>query len=224
MIWLGIDTSTKPLSVAIVKDGVLLAEHRDSRGLTHSAGAMPAVVRLLEEVKLTPQDVDAIAVAKGPGSYTGIRIGMTLAKTLAWSLKIPVYPVSSLEVLAAAGKWFPGFTVSLMDARRNHVFAGVYKQGEERLEKHLAFDELLHYLQQAGEPVLWVGLDTSIYQEQIEAAELESYFAELEQQLPSAASLIRIAMKKEPVEAVHDLTPSYLRITEAEANWLKANE
>lgn len=224
MIWLGIDTSNKPLSVAIVRDGILLAEHRDSRGLTHSAGAMPAVVRLLEEVKLTPNDLDAIAVAKGPGSYTGIRIGMTLVKTLAWSLKLPVYPVSSLEVLAAAGQWFPGFTVSLMDARRNHVFAGVYKQGVPQLEKHIAFDELLTYLQQAGEPVLWIGLDTAIYKEQIEAAELESSYAALEQQLPSAASLIRIATSKEAVEDVHQLTPSYLRITEAEANWLKANE
>lgn len=224
MIWLGIDTSTKPLSVAIVKDGILLAEHRESRGLTHSAGAMPAVVRLLEEVKLTPQDVNAIAVAKGPGSYTGIRIGMTLAKTLAWSLGIPVYPVSSLEVLAAVGRWFPGLTVSLMDARRNHVFAGVYKEGKEQLEKHLAFEDLLHYLQQAKEPVLWVGLDTVIYKQQIEAAPLTSVFAELESQLPSAASLIRLAMNKQPAETIHDLTPSYLRITEAEANWLKANE
>lgn len=224
MIWLGIDTSNTPLSVAIVKDDKVLIAYQDSFAVTHSVAAMPTVVRLLEEAKLAPSDLDAIAVAQGPGSYTGIRIGMTLAKTLAWSLKIPVYPVSSLEVLAAPGKWFSGLTVSVMDARRNHVFAGVYRDQQLLMEKHVEFNELVTELKSYGLPVLWVGLDTQIYKEQIEAANLSSTFASFDDHLPRASALIRLAQGKPPAEDVHQLTPTYLRITEAEANWMKAND
>lgn len=224
MIWLGIDTSNKPLSIAIVKDHTVLAEHRDTFGQTHSVAAMPAIVRLLEAANLTPADLNAIAVAEGPGSYTGIRIGMTLAKTLAWSLSIPVYPVSSLQVLAAPGKRFSGLTISLMDARRNHVFAGVYKGTEKLLEQHISFEELESFVTSYKLPLLWVGQDTAIYKSQIETINAESYFADGHENIPSAAALIQLASTMNPAEDIHQLTPSYMRITEAEANWMKAND
>ena len=96
MIWLGIDTSNIPLSVAVVQNGQVVAEWTNSLKVTHSVGAMPAIEDVLKKVNLRPSDLDAIAVSEGPGSYTGVRIGVTIAKTLAWALKIPLVGVSSL--------------------------------------------------------------------------------------------------------------------------------
>ena len=86
MIWLGIDTANTPLSVAIVKDGQLLAEENNAMAVNHSLRAMPAIEELFDKVGIAPADIDAIAVSEGPGSYTGVRIGVTIAKTLAWTL------------------------------------------------------------------------------------------------------------------------------------------
>ena len=87
MIWLGIDTANAPLSVAIVKDGKVVAEVIQNIKVTHSVGAMSAVEELFAKANMKPAQVDAIAISEGPGSYTGVRIGVTIAKTLAWTLK-----------------------------------------------------------------------------------------------------------------------------------------
>ena len=118
MIWLGIETSNAPLSVAIVKDGKVLVEVVQNVKLTHSVGAMPAIEEVFTKASLQPADIDAIAVSEGPGSYTGVRIGVTMAKTLAWSLQKPLVGVSSLKALAANARIFNGIICSLFDARR----------------------------------------------------------------------------------------------------------
>src|SRR5690606_31260140 len=89
---------------------------------THSLRLMPAIVQLMNDLNMKPNDLDKIVVANGPGSYTGVRIGVTTAKTLAWSLNIPVVGVSSLEVLAYQGRFFNGFVSPFFDARRQTVF------------------------------------------------------------------------------------------------------
>ena len=101
MIWLGIDTANTPISVALVKDGELLIEGTSAMAINHSLRAMPAIEELLEQAGLVPADIDAIAVSEGPGSYTGARIGVTIAKTLAWTLGKPLVGVSTLKALAA---------------------------------------------------------------------------------------------------------------------------
>ena len=118
MIWLGIDTANAPLSVAIVKDGRVLAEMVQNIKATHSIGAMPAVEELFAKVKMKPAEIDAVAVSEGPGSYTGVRIGVTIAKTLAWTLKKPLVGVSSLQTVAANARLFDGVICPLFDARR----------------------------------------------------------------------------------------------------------
>ena len=138
MIWLGIDTSQTPLSVAVVKDDQVLAEYKSSIKITHSIGTMPAIEELLKKVDIQPSELDAIAVANGPGSYTGVRIGVTIAKTLAWTLNIPIFSVSSLQLLAANAPYFPGVVCTIMDARRGNVFAGIYVDGETVQEAHMS--------------------------------------------------------------------------------------
>ena len=123
MIWLGIDTANTPLSVAIVKDGQLLVEENNAMAVNHSLRAMPAIEELFDKVGIAPADIDAIAVSEGPGSYTGVRIGVTIAKTLAWTLGKPLYGLSSLKVLAANVLYFEGLICPLVDARRGNVYA-----------------------------------------------------------------------------------------------------
>ena len=133
MIWLGIDTANTPLSIAIVKDGEILAEENTSMAINHSLRAMPAIEEVFEKVDMVPSEIDAIAVSEGPGSYTGVRIGVTIAKTLAWTLEKPLVGVSSLKAIAANGFFFNGLICPIVDARRNNVYSGAYRYENGKL-------------------------------------------------------------------------------------------
>ncbi len=230
MIWLGIDTSNTPLSVAIVNDGLIIAEIVQDTKLTHSVTAMPTIEELFEKVKMKPNEIDAIAVSEGPGSYTGIRIGVTIAKTLAWTLKKPLIGISSLKVVAANANLFSGLICSLFDARRQNVYAGVYKGEtlETVLEEHHSgIKELLQQLKEYNDPVLFVGLDVSKFEEEIrnELGE-KALFASKNIQLPRASKLIELAMRESlpSIEDVHSFVPKYHRLAQAEAEWMKGQK
>lgn len=226
MIWLGIDTANTPLSVAIVKDGAILAEMNTSMAVNHSLRAMPVIEELFETVNLQPKDVDAIAVSEGPGSYTGVRIGVTIAKTLAWTLKKPLFGVSSLKVLAANALYFDGLICPIVDARRNNVYAGVYEFVDGGLtaiaeDGHFAIENLLDVLAGKERRVLFVGKDVAMHEELINKMLGENaVIAPFPLQLPRASSLVFIAQENEEQENTHAFTPEYRRIAEAEANWL----
>lgn len=221
MIWLGIDTSHTPLAVAVVKDDQVLAEYKSSLKITHSIGTMPAIEELLKKANIQPNEITAIAVAKGPGSYTGVRIGVTIGKTLAWTLKIPIVSVSSLEVLAGNVPFFSGVVCSIMDARRGNVFAGIYTNGEVVKESHMSLVELLETVDAMDQPVLFVGADVALHWKQIKEVlgdKVQKVNAAFN--LPSASVLIELAKQQDAIEA-HVTVPEYLRVTEAEANWMK---
>lgn len=228
MIWLGIDTANTPLSIAIVKDGKVITEENTSTPINHSLRAMPAIEEAFKRAKLSPADIDKIAVAEGPGSYTGVRIGVTIAKTLAWTLDKPLVGLSSLRALAMNGLFFNGLICPLIDARRNHVYAGAYEMKDglviERIEdKHIAIEELLQDLQAVKEPILFIGTDVELYEEIIkEKLKEQAVIAPVQFNLPKASSLIYAAEQIGAEEDVHQFVPEYRRIAEAEANWLKA--
>ncbi|MEO4055517.1 tRNA (adenosine(37)-N6)-threonylcarbamoyltransferase complex dimerization subunit type 1 TsaB [Solibacillus sp. CAU 1738] len=227
MIWLGIETANAPLSVALVKDGKVIAEVVQHIKLTHSVGAMPAIEELFNKASMKPTDIDAIAVSEGPGSYTGVRIGVTLAKTLAWTLQKPLVGVSSLQVLAANARLFNGIICPLFDARRQNVYAAAYRgQTMEAVlsDYHDHIDGLLMKVKELEEPVLFIGEDVSIYEEHIrEILGDQALFAPFTHQLPRASELIALAVTKKlpSVEEIHTFIPQYRRIAEAEANWIK---
>ncbi|MGG0644724.1 tRNA (adenosine(37)-N6)-threonylcarbamoyltransferase complex dimerization subunit type 1 TsaB [Sporosarcina gallistercoris] len=226
MIWLGIDTANSPLSVALVKDGRILCEQTSTFAQTHSIQAMPAIERLLNEAGLRPADLEVIAVSEGPGSYTGVRIGVTLAKTLAWTLKIPLVGVSSLEVIAANGVPFEGVICPLFDARRENVYCGLYKSKGERLhriweDRHGALEQFLEDVAYLDQPVLFIGTDVEIHKTAISAKLGDrAVFAPFPQQLPRASQLISLAEQRIPASDIHQFVPNYRRIPEAEANWM----
>lgn len=227
MIWLGIDTANAPLSVAIVKDGRVLAETVQNIKITHSVGAMPAVEELFAKANITPSQIDAVAVSEGPGSYTGVRIGVTIAKTLAWTLKKPLVGVSSLQALAANAKLFNGVICPLFDARRQHVYAAAYRGellNEVIHDHHDHIDGLLETLQALNENVLFIGTDVEVFWDRIkERLGDKAIRASYTLDLPRAAELIALAEDRElpSIEAIHHFVPQYRRIAEAEANWIK---
>ena len=225
MIYLGIDTSNSPLAIALSKDDTFLIEETANLKINHSLTAMPAIEEIMAKAKITPAELTHIAVAEGPGSYTGVRIGLTIAKTLAWSLKIPLHMVSSLKVLAANGQFFEGIICPLMDARRGTAFMGAY-EGESLQsvipDQHSEVREFLFKLKELARPVLFTGIDVEIHEEAIrEILGDQAFFAAPQNRLPRASNLIMLA-KQSAEQDIHHAVPEYRRITEAEANYIKA--
>lgn len=128
MLILGIDTSCATAGVSLTKDGIIISEISINDKNTHSVKLMPAVETLFKNVNMTVSDIDAVAVVNGPGSYTGLRIGVSAAKAIAYSAGVPVIGVNTLDFLAksinVAGD---AYICSVIDARNTHVYYGIYK-------------------------------------------------------------------------------------------------
>ena len=211
---LAFDTSSKALSLAILEDKQLLAETTINIKKNHSITLMPAIDFLMESLDWTPKDLDRIVVAEGPGSYTGLRIAVATAKTLAHTLNIELVGMSSLLALVPSQQ--EGLVVPLMDARRNNVYAGFYENENPVLpEAHLSFAEVLEQVKDA-EQVTFVG-EVGAFAEQIQERLPQANYQET---LPNAANLALWAWDKE-VDSLHDFVPNYLKRVEAEENWLK---
>lgn len=159
---LAIDASGIAGSVAYRKDGRLVGEYYICDKLTHSQTIMPMLENLKALLKIELEEVDAVAVTSGPGSFTGLRIGVTAAKTLALALEVPIVGVPTLDVIAGAAAFAECLICPLMDARRNQVYTALYKwEGDslQRLSDYLAIDmdEYLAMLDKKGEKILFLG-------------------------------------------------------------------
>jgi tRNA threonylcarbamoyladenosine biosynthesis protein TsaB len=139
---LAMDTSTASMSIAIVENGQLALESHIHAERNHSLHLMPMIQELIQSAGMKLSDLSGLAVGVGPGSYTGVRIGVTAAKTLAWTLKLPLIGVSSLEAMALgaallnnAETQLSAWIVPLMDARRTQVYTGLYSASTGAIEK-----------------------------------------------------------------------------------------
>ncbi|MDD6644471.1 MAG: tRNA (adenosine(37)-N6)-threonylcarbamoyltransferase complex dimerization subunit type 1 TsaB [Oscillospiraceae bacterium] len=132
---LGIDTSAKTSSVGICDDDKIVGELFLDKGLTHSETILPMIDEILTRNGLTLDDIDALAVNNGPGSFTGIRIGVAVVKGLAFEKNIPCYEVSTLDSIAYNCKDKNGLVVAVMDARRNQVYNANYIVSDGKAEK-----------------------------------------------------------------------------------------
>ena len=215
---LAFDTSNQALSLAVLEDEQVLAQTTLNIKKNHSITLMPAIDFLMKSLDMKPTDLDRIAVAQGPGSYTGLRIAVATAKTLAHTLKIELVGVSSL--LALVPEQVEGLVIPVMDARRNNVYAGFYQSGQAvRPEAHLPLAEVLEIAGAADQPVTFVG-ETTAFVEQIEAALPQ---AAIQPTLPEAATIGRLGLDL-PAQSIHDFVPNYLKRVEAEENWLKTHQ
>lgn len=232
MTVLAIDTSNQALGVALLdeSENKVIGEYITNLKKNHSIRIMPAIQMLMKDCEKTPADLTKIVVAQGPGSYTGVRIGVTIAKTLAWSLNIPLVGVSSLEILAAGtGRYFNGAVSPIFDARRGQVYTGLFQFIDGRLAT-VQKDQLVlaanwaESLLVLTQPVLFVGTDLVIHRQRIEEIlGQQAVFAEMTEHNPRPAELALLG-KDKPGEDVHSFVPNYIRLAEAEAKWLESQK
>jgi tRNA threonylcarbamoyladenosine biosynthesis protein TsaB len=229
MTILAIDTSNYPLGVALIEDNQVLGEYITNLKKNHSVRIMPAIQTLMKDCERVPAQITKIVVAKGPGSYTGVRIGVTIAKTMAWSLKIPLVGVSSLEIIAAgAGRYFNGYISPLIDARRGQVYTGLYEYQSGKLttvkEDRLVLSaDWAASLKEVNKPILFVGNDLPLHQAVIEdSLSTQAVFAAITEHNPRPSELALLGKDKQG-EDIHSFVPNYIRLAEAETKWLEAN-
>lgn len=229
MYTLTIDTSNEVLGVALIHDQQVIGEWVTNLAKNHSVRLMPAVEQLMLSVDVSPEQLNKIVVARGPGSYTGVRIGLTTAKTMAWGLGIPVVGVSSLKALSYQGRLFPSFICSFFNARRGLVYTGLYKWDKGQLrdvleEQNILMKDWLEDLQRRNGDVLFLSPDIDQFKDMINDYLGErAIIPEEPFHIPRPSHLI-LAAEGQETDSVHNLTPNYLRLAEAEANWLKAQE
>lgn len=171
MIILGMEASAKVAGAALYKDGQIVTEQMRNGTLTHSETLMPMIEAVIQDAELQPEDLDAIAVTNGPGSFTGLRIGAATAKGLALALRIPIVPVPTLYALAMNLWGTDDLIVPMMDARRHQVYASIYDprqddQGEpSRIlpEDTYAPSVLIEIIRKAGRRAVLVGDGAVVY-------------------------------------------------------------
>lgn len=225
---LAIESSNQTMSAAVIDNGRLVAEISTNGNLQHSTQLMPAIDRVLTIAGWEPSALESIAVAKGPGSYTGVRIGATIAKTLAWTLGLPLVPVSSLKVIAANGEGTTARIVPIIDARRRNCYTGVYRFENQKLvnsipDIHIASEEWFSRLLAEEGNYLFIGEDVAIYQERIsELFGERARFAGESQALPRASVLAALSIHETAVDP-HLFVPEYLKNPEAEEKWQEAH-
>ncbi len=220
MHWLAVESATLVASVAVGEGRQVLAEVSSLTQLTHSERLMPMIDQALQLSGIAATSLQSIFVSGGPGSFTGLRIGLATAKGLAHARNIPLVPVSTLEALA--WQQSSGYVIPLLDARRSQVYAAVYERLPDRLNvllppSAIALQELLVHHVPAG-PVIFTGEGASVFRSEIEQAVHQARFAGELHDWPRASSLALLAMAREQsgVSAA-ELRPIYLRASAAES-------
>ena len=224
MLILAFETSAKAASVALTENGKLLGESYQNTGLTHSQTLMVMAEDLLKQCGKTVNDLNAVAVAEGPGSFTGVRIGVAAAKGFAWGREIPCYGVSTLEAMALSLGAYQGYVCACMDARRSQVYnalfyvnCGVLERIKE--DRAIALSDLTEELKALEGPIFLVG-DGSVLTHKTLSAEIPNLILPPEHRMHQRA--VGVALLAEQQAAAGDagdaaaLQPNYLRLSQAE--------
>lgn len=220
MLWLAIESATLVASVAVGADTRVMAEVTSRVALTHSERLLPMIDQVLNLAEVELNSLDGIVVSAGPGSFTGLRIGLATAKGLAHARSCQLYAVSTLEALA----WQQpvGIIIPLLDARREEVYTGIYRRTEAGLVTLMApsampLQELLQSHLPPDEPIRFVGEGAQIYQQQIIAQPASALFANPLHDWPRASSLALVALADGHQSiSISELRPVYIRASQAE--------
>lgn len=204
-----IDTSSSYLYTAIVEDNKLLGEVKEEFGQSLSEVALPKIVSVFIENNIKPEQIDKIIVVNGPGSFTGIRIGITIAKVYSWSLNIPITTITSLEAMMLSNEK-NAYKVPVIDARRQYVFGAIYDSNNRQILKpqHIKIEDLKQEM---------ASLDNYVVITNNE--DLEEDFDNIEAYNPNILKIVEYFKDKEPINP-HAVNPDYLKLTEAEESKL----
>ncbi len=206
MRYLYIDTSSSYLYSAIVEENRLVSKICEYYGQSLSEVALPKIVSMFEDNNLTAKDIDKIIVVDGPGSFTGIRIGITIAKVYAWSLNIDITTITSLEAMSLSVS-DDKIHVPILNARRGFVYTAIYNGDEVILKpQHIKFEELNNKLSELD------NYEFISNDEFLDDIELVSY-------TPDFLKIIEKNKDKKSVNP-HMINPEYLKLTEAEESKL----
>ncbi len=230
MLTLALDTALAPASCALVEDGAVLMELTTRNGKNHSARIIPLVEALLSLVDKKPEAVDLFAVSAGPGSFTGLRIGVVTIKGMAYALQKPAIGVNTLDSLAYSVPDFPGLICPMIDARNNQVYTALYRRREQELATvreavGLPVDQWADTLSSVlspGESLLLVGDGAPLHKAYLESLFPDRVFsAEPELFMPRAAAVALLAEQSYRKGKAEDfspfnLEPFYLRPSQAE--------
>lgn len=197
-----IDTSSSYLYAGIVCDNCLVTSFKENLGQDLSRVALPKISSMFESNNLQPKDIDKIIVVNGPGSFTGIRVGLTIAKVYAWSLNIPITTITSLEAMTVSCN-YDGPIVSIIDARRDYSYAAIYNKDKCILKpQHIPNNKIIEILNTLDYYMIITNDDTSLPGEKC------SYNPDIE-------SIVNKYVEKESINP-HLVNPEYLKLTEAE--------
>ncbi len=226
---LAFETSAKAASVALTENGRLLGESYQNTGLTHSQTLMVMAEDLLKQCGKTAADVDAVAVAEGPGSFTGVRIGVAAAKGFAWGGQLPCYGVSTLEAMAESLGIFEGYVCPSMDARRSQVYNALFyvNQGSVqrvREDRAIALAELKQELKTLDKPIFLVGDGGNLCYNTL-SGEVPLLVLPPEHRLHQRAVGVALLAEKQAAAGIPGdgaaLAPNYLRLRQAERERLE---
>ena len=224
MLILAFETSAKAASVALLEGDKLLSESYQNTGMTHSQTLMVMAEDMLKQCGKTAKDVDAVAVAEGPGSFTGVRIGVAAAKGFAWGRGIPCYGVSTLEAMAQSLGIYDGYICPVMDARRSQVYNALFEadRGEItriREDRAISLDDLAEDVKKLEKPVFLVG-DGSILCYNTLLERVPSLVLPPEHRMHQRAVGVGIIAARQIRAGISGdaaaLTPNYLRLSQAE--------
>lgn len=222
---LGLDSSGIVASVAIVEDDVLIAEYTVNYKKTHSQTLLPMLDEIAKMTELDLNSIDAIAVAAGPGSFTGLRIGSATAKGLGLALKKPLIAIPTVEGLAYNLYDISGLICPIMDARRKQVYTGIYRFTDHQLkvvEDQMAvpMETVIEKLNQYGEAVTFLGDGVPVFHELIAEKMTVPYsFAPAhvnKQRAAAVAALGEVYYRQGKTETAMEHVPDYLRVSQAE--------
>ena len=220
MLILAFESSARAASVALVEDGRLISQYSQCSGLTHSRTLLPMAEDMLKNAELSLDKVDLFAVAHGPGSFTGVRIGVSTVKGLAWAADKPCVGVSTLEAMAWHGLAAGGLVCPVMDARRAQVYNALFRveNGKPvRLceDRPIALSQLAEELRTLSAPAFLIGDGAELAEKYLREQAIPCTVAPENLRWQSAWGVAMAAMDKTPGNA-DALLPVYLRLSQAE--------
>lgn len=223
MLLLAIEASAGPASVAVTRDGRIIARSWQNNGLTHSRTLMPMLEDMMKNSELKLEDLDAVAVSIGPGSFTGLRIGVATTKGIAWALNKPCIPVSTLEAMAWNTAHMDGIICPVMDARRSQVYNALFKAENGSItriceDRAVSVSELEVELRRFSERIILVGDGAELCLKSLNLPAITCAPAQLVYQ--DAVGVALGAAHSRPVTAA-ELSASYIRLPQAERERLE---
>ncbi|MCP4401764.1 MAG: tRNA (adenosine(37)-N6)-threonylcarbamoyltransferase complex dimerization subunit type 1 TsaB [bacterium] len=229
MYILGIDTSTMTGSIAIICDDRPIAEYSVHTKTTHAERLLTSIDLVLQAASLTIQELDGIAVVSGPGSFTGLRIGITTAKSIAYSIRKPIVGIPSLDALAAQYLYSERLLCPILDARKKEVYSAFYRNTGGQVQRLSDYSVIApeNLVKDVQEPLLFLGDGVTPYRQQLTSLLGElALFADPAHLLPRGSLVATLGSQRLSggnYDNCFALSPSYIRKSDAEIHWERAN-